>query len=273
VAEAPAQAPSDLALDYAPRDTLRRRRRVRRVAVTLALLAVVVLGFWYGPTAWRRAKNFYAVRYACGYAAPADTVVYRDDPTTARPLLANPGAQGSGLPTAAPDPPAFVRLAAVSDAGYVRMFAAGGSGRAGPGPLVFLHERSTRDGHRYLVAVRVTGLTYYPKDGGTLACSYTALLLQPSDWYSPRGVSLTRAWGGVHIPSGEEAGPRWSPSRPDPGTPAAPGAVRVFFGAADTSDPSAFTVPYEVHGRGKAWRFRLTEQGVRIEDQPKAAGL
>jgi hypothetical protein len=275
VVEAPAPPTADVALDYAPSDTLRRRRRVRRVVLSLILLALAAVGFWYGPTAWRRARNFYAVRYACGYAAPADTVVYSEGPGTARPLLANPPAGGGGggatrpAATVAPDPAAFTRLAAVADAGYLRLFAPRGPV---PGPLVFLHERTAPDGRRLLVAVRLSGLTYYPWDGGTLACGYDVLLLRPTDWQSPGGVAIVRGWGGVHIPSANEAGPKWSPSRPDPGTPAAAGEVRVYFGAADGSDASAFTVPYEINGRRKAWHFRLTAQGLSLDEQQGGTG-
>jgi hypothetical protein len=263
--------PKDVRLDYAPLYAARRRRRLRRVVLGVGLVGLIVAGVWFGPAVWRGARVMYAVRYAMGYDAPAGTVVYRDDPITWRPLLANlpaPSLPAASPATWAADPAPFTRLAAVSDPGYVTMFSRGGSGLS-PGPLVFLHERTTPKGERLLVTVRLTGVTYYPWDGGTLACSYSALLLRTAEWRPPTGKALIRAWGGVHIPTASEAND-WSPTKPDPGTPATPGEVRVFFGSADTADASRFTVPYEVNGKAKQWRFRLKDDGLELEEQKPA---
>lgn len=258
-------------LEYAPGEPARRRRRARRIAGAVLFVIVAGLGIWFGPRLWRRGFNYYAVRQACNFSAPDGTVVYQDAPGTGRPLVANGGLKIPIAGTspagsrAAPDPAAFNRLATVAAPGHISPFAPRGPG---PSPLVFLHKRTTPDGRNLLVAVRVTGLTYYPWDGGMLACTYNLLLLHPSEWHPPTGVAMIRAWGGVHIPTAAEVNADWTPPPADPAAPAEPGPIRVSFGAPDPNDPSAFTVPYEVNGRRRHWRFRLTNLGATLDEQP-----
>ena len=278
MADAVAKAAPDVSLEYAPGAPVRRRRRVRRRVVAVLVLAAVALAVWRGPPVWKRVWVAYVVNRACDYTAPSGRVVYHEGPSTARPLtvhgpVGDPARPGERQPPAttttaalaAADPPAFTRLAGVGDPGYFSLFGPRGPG---PAPLIFLHERATPEGRPVLIAVRLTGLTYYRIDGGTLACSYTAMLLHPnSRGYRPSGISLIRAWGGVHVPTAAEINADWAPPPPDAAAPAVPGDIRVFFGAPDPTDPCAFVVPHEVNGRRKQWRFRITNWSVDVDEQ------
>lgn len=264
--------PPDVPLDYAPGDPVRRRRRRRGVIVLVLLLAAIALGYWRGPALWQRGWTAYVTRQAARYTAPGDTVIYADEPAGMRPLLANPPPAGTYVSAAAPsparfapDPPVLARLARlVTVRGMFQLFAGRGPS---PEPLAFLHERQRPGGKRVIVAVRIDHVTYYPSDGGTLACGFSALQLQPNGSLPPTPSSLVRAWGGVRL--GSSADPD-APSvlTPDPAAPPTPGPVRVYFGAPDPADASSFTVPYEVNGKRKHWRFRLTADGIDLDEQP-----
>lgn len=184
--------------------------------------------------------------------------------------MPRPQTAATSVAHAAGDPPLLGRLAGVAaDPRIFGMFAPRGST---PEPLVFLHERRTPRRQRMLVAVRLSGLTYYPNNNGTLACTYRALLIHPNGSHPPTLISLTSAWGGVHLPTADELNSAVAPPAPDPAAPTTPRTVRVFFGVPDPADPSAFTVPYEVNGQTKRWQFRLTEKGLHLEDQDATGG-
>lgn len=258
--------PLDVPLDYAPAAPLRRRRR--RAALLLLLVIAITLGFWRGPWLWKRAWTAYVTRQACTFTAPADSIVYEDGPSTSRPLLRLFRTRTPAPVPArtAPDPPVVSRLGGVvADPRGFTLF-----NRRGPEPLTFLHERSTPQGQRLLVALRITGLTYYRSDGGTLACTYDAILFRPNGPDPPTQVSLLR--GGVHIPKvAETDADRPSILTPDPSAPEDPGTIRVYFGAPDAADVSSFTVPYGVNGRRKHWRFRVSGTGIHLDEQVPAA--
>ena len=131
---------------------------------------------------------------------------------------------------------------------------------------MFLHQRRPPGGEPLIVAVRLSGITYYPVDGGTLACTYNHVQLRPGAWDPPVGVGMGRAWGGVELKRAA-ASLHAPPGASSNHGPTDPGPIRVYFGRPDATDESAFTVPYEVNGKTKQWRFRLTATGLELAEQ------
>ena len=269
---AAAQASPEVRLEYAPGEAVRRSRRARQIAGAIVLVVLVALGIRFGPGLWWRARMMYAVREARRYVAPPGQVVYADGTGMARPFVTWSGSSTAATTMTAAsaqvagDPTAWSRVSAFA-AAYNALFTPRG---ARPEPLVFLHERRAPNGTTLIVAVRLSGVTYYPVDGGTLACTYSHVLLQPNGWNAPTGVAMGRAWGGVHFDSAVASLQRSDGNTSGDG-PAQPGAVRVFFGAPEPTHPSEFTVPYEVNGTRRAWRFRLTDGGLELDEQASGA--
>jgi hypothetical protein len=254
---------SDVSLEYAPGAPVRRRRRVRRRLLAGLLLAAVGLGVWQGPTLWRRAWTGYVTRQACEFEAAPGLVVYHDRPWASRPLIPEAGVNDVAGPlTMAPDPPVVARLAGVS--ADPRIFSLFAHSPALPGPLAFLHERTTPEGRRVIVAIRLRGLTWYPETG-LLALSYSGLEMHPNGSRPPTLTTLSRAWGGVDV-----SDPAALPANRT--ETANPGPIKVYFGSPDPGDDSAFTIPYEVGGRKGTWRFRVSERGIELEDQTGTSG-
>lgn len=264
--------PSDVRLDYAPGEQARRRRIVRRIVFGLTGLVVISLGVAFGPAGYRWVRMQSIVRAAATHTFPANFDVYEDDPS---PNGIPPGANTKrGLGTLRPttalhaDPRELADLLSVTDGGAGPLF--GGTGWQWA-PLFFLGERTAPGGQRWLVAARLTGVTYYPHDGGTLAMSYRYLILQRDGWRRPKRHALGQAWGGVHIPTSEESSRGIEGVlKVDLQAPKEPGRIRVFAGQADAKDSSSFTVAYEVNGRTKHFRFRVTDEGdLKLEEQGK----
>jgi len=255
--------PIDVALEYAPGAPVRRRRRRRRAVGLVLTFVLTGLAVWQGPTLWRRAWTAYVTRQACAYEAAPGTVVYADRPSGPRPLIPTAGVDDvTGPVTMAPDPPVVARLVAVSaDPRYFSLFA---NNASTPGPLAFLHERTTPEGRRVIVAIRVRGLTWYP-ESGLLALSYSGLEMHPNGSRPPTVISLSRAWGGVDV-----SDPANLPANRTQTTN--PGPIKIYFGSPDPADDSAFTIPYEVGGRKGAWRYRVRERGIELEDQAPTKG-
>src|SRR5690349_14024855 len=97
-----ASAPNDAtpALDYQPGHPVRRRRRRTRFLGALVVAAFVALCAWQGPGAYRRAVRAYWARQVAHYRAPADLVVYEEDPAQWPSLLARGGYRS--MPSNAP---------------------------------------------------------------------------------------------------------------------------------------------------------------------------
>jgi len=272
-----AAEPSDVRLDYAPGEQVRRRKLVRRVVFAVLALIVISLGVAFGPAGYRWVRMQSIVRAAANHTFPANFDVYEDDPSP-NGIPPGPNTQrglGTLRPTTAlhPDPVELADLLSVTDGGSgFSMFA--GTGWQGA-PLFFLGERTAPGGKRWLVAARLTGVTYYPHDGGTLATGYRYLIIERDGWRRPKRHSLGQAWGGVHIPTSEESGRGVEGVlKKDPAAPKEPGRIRVFAGRADPNDGAAFTVPYEVNGRTKQFRFRVTDEGdLKLEEQGKEISL
>src|SRR5207302_9559063 len=65
------------------------REWLRRGLVVAALFVAVFSAWAFGPSLWRAAQARYWQRKCLNYTAPADQVVYADDPAEAAALLKN----------------------------------------------------------------------------------------------------------------------------------------------------------------------------------------
>ena len=221
-------------LSYAPPPALHRRPWLRRLALRLAILALLVgVGAAWGPAAWRRAELLYRQRQCLRYTAPPDNIV------CAEPL---PSA-GQMFPFSfeAADPPVAGEVLGVR---LGREILAPGS----EGPLLFMHERKTNSGKRRLVIVRRTPAA--SRQSWDLPVAYTVTLVEPA---SLTGDSTVRMQSLIEVLPRDSAG-----------TPLA--SLRFFAGQPDPSDPSRFTIRYQ---RG---RHAGVLHGV-LEDPPPYASV
>jgi hypothetical protein len=220
-----AAAPSP-PLDYLPGAAIRRRRRRRTVVGAVAALALVVLGAWLGPGVWRRSLVAYRERGARNYVAPPDRVVYEEDPGQWAALLARPnyrrfnsGSTGWNSFVAHTVP----EVGRLAQAGELRL----------GGTAVFCHARQSPAGNKRLVVVwlasngvRCTAQGASPDnqvqitfctsvvDGGTMVREGRAAI-----WVAPQSVAENRQ---------------------------TPLYARLFGGQADPTDPSHFTIAFDL---------------------------
>lgn len=131
-------------IDYAPAlPNQKRRRAIRRVVVGFAALLIAILAIKAAPRAWRHLQILYWQHRAMTYTAPADQVVYDDDPSDAAKVRAsNPsltvGSSGQVFDFAKP----WDRL-------YQLVSPPGRQASA----TLFLHELQNSKGERRLVVV------------------------------------------------------------------------------------------------------------------------
>lgn len=131
-------------IDYAPAlPNQKRRRAIRRVAMGLAALLIAILAFKSAPPAWRHIQILYWQHRAMTYTAPADHVVYDDDPADAAKLRTSNPSMATG-PTG--DVFDFVEP---WDQFYKLLSPPGRI----PAGTVFLHERTSATGEKRLVVI------------------------------------------------------------------------------------------------------------------------
>jgi hypothetical protein len=131
-------------IDYAPAPPGQKRHRlIRRVALGLAVLALVGIAVKIGPAAWRHVRVLYWQHRAMAYAPPADQVVYDDGPAEAPKLLMQAGTIAGANDSVFLSNEPWDRL-------YELISPPGGR----PRPTLFLHERRNSKGERRLVVVQ-----------------------------------------------------------------------------------------------------------------------
>ena len=138
-------------IDYAP--TLpneRRRRIIRRIALGLIALILIVLAIKSAPAAWRHVQILYWQHRAMTYTAPADKVVYDDNPAEAAKLSVADHSLIIATEGEAFDFPKPWELfySLVSPPGRK------------PAATVFLHELVNPNGDRRLIAIALKSLEY-----------------------------------------------------------------------------------------------------------------
>lgn len=238
-------------LDYAPAPPKRRKWLHRSVA--LIILLVIGAASWrWGGVAWHQARLLYWQRQCLRYTAPADQIVYEEDPTIAAKLLAGdpqyspyPLKRGSLTGPATGSP---INAAAFVPACWPRFESANNVattmiqwGRA-YGAVAFLHERVSASGHRRLVCVR-----YFP-DTNTFVASflngynYNTGAIAPATLTKPPAQAM-RTYV-IDVISG------W---------PRHPPLVRMYAGQIDLNDSSRFTIRYEMWGQTDTLDGRLDD--------------
>ena len=208
-----------LQINYAPAPPAHRRQRLaRRAAFVIVAAIVVVLAIRSGPSAWRHAEILYCQHRAMTYSAPADKVVYDDDPSDTTKLRA-----GSPSMTAGADGEVF-EFAKPWE--RLNQFIS----RRLPSATCFLHERTSANGDRFLLMVelrRGVGIVtdsqkYQIWDFDYVLVKPGGLSQLPEDVSPEHGASLT----------GESA----------LGAVARARCTRWYAGQPDAKDPSHFTI-------------------------------
>jgi hypothetical protein len=174
-------------LDYAARPVFWRRNR-RRIMVWAALFFTLAAAVLLGPRAWRQGRMLYLQRQYMRHALAKDTVVYEHG----TPVYSHP---------------------------HTPL-------RAQPSPIrpatMFLHERKSPSGRRWLLMAEATMLPTAPIISLQAFAFHPATLMRP--WRPARFEH--QLWDTLWLP----------------------GDARVFAGQPDPNDESHFTIEYEVDG-------------------------
>ncbi|HET6247653.1 MAG TPA: hypothetical protein VFE47_08155 [Tepidisphaeraceae bacterium] len=161
-------ATTTVELSYAPRPRRRSRRRVALFSVLIVLAVTAVVTRKWEKAAWQQGVYLYWQHRCMTYTAPADKIVYEDDPVAATRLIATganyypPGRllfNESWWPT----PPRSWRPPALYAAPELDHVSISPIERAG---TLFIHERSTIGGVRKLVVVWIGCASFGPNGHG-----------------------------------------------------------------------------------------------------------
>lgn len=219
----PAPAP----LEYAPAPPWQRRRWFRRMVIAVCVLAFTAAAWRWGPEKWQRAKLLYWQHQCLHYSTSADEVVFDESPNGDSVLLKKPGyvrwlrpdGNGAVMADASNLPGCYCCLQAVLSS----------LPRTPEDPVVFLHERRSHSGLRYLVVLRASPFSTLPSQIGEMAL-YEDQSLVIEGWNNTPMHTITRPFRRV-------------------GSLAAPRHITVYAGQADPTDDSHFTVHYELDGK------------------------
>ena len=228
-------------INYAPSAARRRRRTVIRAIVGISLLLAGVFACWKcGPAARTRVALLYWQRQALDYRAPADQVVYDDDPSSAAQLLHSP----AYLNLSTSGPPRAALLADPWKRFYTTWSPPGRIDQA----TLFLHERKNRRGETRLVAIETAPLT----SDNLPFVRLNIIVVQPGTSFSaPQDTSDTvQGLDALQLDSSATH-------------------LRWFAGQPDPEDASHFTIRYELDGRpGLVDGWLRDEGGVSLEHHP-----
>ena len=191
-------------------------------------------------------------RQCLRYTAPADQVVYEEDPTEATRLLADPNRyvayklNRGGAPDSTPAkttaaalqfPRCWQRFSALSP---IRNVWSVGPLGTGSGAILFLHERTSSAGNRRLVCLRYYAETYSFTPSFINAYNCDTQVYTPAEWTTPSSAANQSM--SVDVISG---------------FPRHPPRVRIYAGQIDPSDAAHFTIRYEMWGKSDILDGRL----------------
>ena len=207
-------------LDYAPKPKPWRRSQVlTRLALSAVVLGAAAWAVRSGPDALRRWQWSRLYRQCATHSAPADQVVYEQDPAAAAALLRRK--DFVALPALVrPEEPAAGR--AVPEWENLRRLA-GFSPTARPVAVLFLHRMRAGRSSECFVWVAFTGVS----DG------YPEFDFDCME-FGPDAAPGTGGKDGI-------LGRQFAPGLKDR-------SLRFYAGQADPSDPSHFTIAYEMTG-------------------------
>jgi hypothetical protein len=203
-------------IDYAPTlPNQKRRRAIRRVAMGLAALLIAILAVKSAPPAWQHVQILYWQHRAMTYTAPADHVVYDDDPVDAAKLrTSNPsmatGPAGEVFDFVEPWDQ-FYKL--LSPPGRI------------PTGTVFLHERTSTTGERRLVVIEAES-AYSIQPQGQSNSVFRCTVIQPGGLFDLPTEPTDKN------PFFEFSGPIIT----------IPGPFKWYAGQADPTNSSRFTI-------------------------------
>jgi hypothetical protein len=241
-------------LEYAPAPP-KRRKLVRRLLVLLLLIAVVTPLLYHRKPLTQRGHLLYWQRKCLIYTAPADQVVYEEDGYNPSPLLNRPGYSGWPVPPAAnagstrwPIPPTIATLPAPPLAPY---FTAGGLPpgwvAAPKGATAFLHERTSKTGHRRLVMIMrmpAHSAPFHYAFGLTPFVSTPAGITTGPTYHYPRTDAIIRVLSDWRFPPTD--------------------GLRFYAGQPDPGDSSRFTIRYDLSGGSGEVEGRLNDDGQTV---------
>jgi hypothetical protein len=227
-------------LDYAPAPPKRRKWIWRSIALILGLSVGLVSVKW-GPQFVRTAKILYWQNKCLSYSAPADRVVYEEDPDAAAKLLATGSGEyvptalnretGKAPTTAASHVPASWSALRPRVTTFPLMMYARNSSPATAG-VVFLHELTSPGGSRRLVCVRYLPQSPTFSPAFVAGYDYDSDVLIPATWTRPAArVARGSAFSVLS------------------NIPRHPPRVRMYAGQPDPADPTHFTIRYEMWGQ------------------------
>ncbi len=220
------------------------RKRIVRILLALAFIAILAFAWRFGPFCWHQTKLLYWQRQCMNFTLSPDTVVYEEDPIAAAVLLHVPnyspyvlyrGEGSNNHPTivqaAALFPSCWHTLGTFVGQPIATHFSFGPGG-GGAGAIIFLHERISPSGHRRLVCV------HYAPDTPTFVQSfiegynYDTSAGLPATWTKP--LTFARRLYVLGVLSG---------------FPRHPPLVRTYAGQPDPNDPAHFTIRYQMWGQ------------------------
>lgn len=218
-----------------------RRRRILGLGVGIfaVVCALPVVDFVSGKLRLRRLSQ------ACmAYTAAPEQVVFTEDPTEARQLLAGGGDDYHRVMVFGPDFSDWEPL----DVAPSRAQRYGGPltdlfGGWWLGGFAFLHARRAPDGDEHVVAVIVTLKKQRPEDEHRVA-EFEGFTVEPARWPNPRRHEPRTGGPPLELPL------------------AASDRLRVLAGQPDPRDPSSFTIYYEINGRSGRIDGRLSSGRV-----------
>ena len=232
-------------LDYGRRRSLLDRIGPRRVIVYATLLAgALAVALAYDPVMlrvrqWRAQRQAAERQRLCMiYTAPADRVVYEEDPARAAALIARDPLY---YPVEAFDLATGQRVPSIDQPPVLReeplWSQYNGAPRGTKRNVLFLHERISRSGGRQMVAVEMSSQLQSMEDGSLgifrfLSCWPIDSETVEIDGGAPRRILLAAD------PISADLTQRFSPPFP----------LRVYAGQPDPHDASRFTIAYELRG-------------------------
>jgi len=220
---------SDIQLDYAKPPRWHRRRWFARAMIAVALIAVAASAWRWGPEKWEKAQLLYWQWRCMTYSPPADQIVFDQDPAGKSPLL-NGGQEYIPVVESGFDGPAITVAARVPDCTNRFISLLYGPGKNWSQPILFMHERTTRSGHRYLIILfgeSFEKMDYLDGQLGPQYVSYKPGTLRNRP--EPAGNSMNFKDDYLQWPS--------------------PRHLRIYAGQADPIDASHFTIRYVEDGK------------------------
>ena len=259
-------------LDYAQPQSIVSRIGLRRVIWLSVLFAFVVAALvWWDPAVgrihrWRVERAYRQLQQTCmTYAAPADRVVYEEDPAKAAALQELPAYapilqldRASMRQTIRPgwQPPVqFTEPLWTKYSAGIRPLP------TTPRAIAFMGERRTKSGERRLVCVGIAVQAQQSADGRwsivrwLQAWSFATGSLDSADQTAPMGQMVIDS--DAKRPPGES-----DPLSDDPNEPFTPPfPLRLYAGQPDPADGSRFTIGYALQGRRGAISGILQDDG------------